>query len=140
MVYHKTLNIVPALCSRTLLLIHSMHSSFHLLTLDPQSTPLPTPSPLTNTSLLCRVLERFTKRRFIQSWLGYPASSFAVPLTWLCKTSPISKRSKCVFKRLIPGNMKKTYRSWWWRLTILWCYSIPPKMTYNSFKNTLPSQ
>ena len=46
MVYHRILNIVlPCAISRTLLLIHPICNSLHLLTPNSQSTPPPTPSP-----------------------------------------------------------------------------------------------
>ena len=50
-VYHRILNTVPVLYSRTLLFIHPMYSSWHLLTPNSQSFPLH-PHPLATTSLL----------------------------------------------------------------------------------------
>ena len=51
MVYPRILNIVPCATSRTLLFIHSMCNSLHLLTPNSQSIPPPHPSPLATTSL-----------------------------------------------------------------------------------------
>ena len=52
MVYHRIWNIAPcALHSRTLLFIHSIDNSLHLLIPNSQSLT-PYPSPLATTSLL----------------------------------------------------------------------------------------
>ena len=54
MVYHSIVNIVPMLYSTTLLFIHSINASFHLVIPKSQSVPFPPPLPLGNwQSLLC---------------------------------------------------------------------------------------
>ena len=51
MVYHRILNTVLYAISRTLLFIHSIYNSLHLLTPNSYSIPPPTHTPLATTSL-----------------------------------------------------------------------------------------
>ena len=51
MVYHGILTIAPCALQQTLLLIHSLCNSLHLLIPASHSTPLPIPFPLATTSL-----------------------------------------------------------------------------------------
>ena len=46
MVDHRTLNTVPVLYNRTLLFIHPIYNSLHLLILNFHSIPPPNPLPL----------------------------------------------------------------------------------------------
>ena len=55
MVYHRILNIVPCLLSKTLLFIHYIYTSFHPLTPNSHFDPLP--SSLATTSLFSYVCE-----------------------------------------------------------------------------------
>ena len=57
MVHHRILNIVPCAISRTLLFIHSLCNSLHLLIPNSQSTPLPPPLPLGNHKSVLYVCE-----------------------------------------------------------------------------------
>ena len=61
MVYHRILNIAPVLYSRTLLFMHSVYNSSHLLTPTSHSIPPPTPFPLATTSLFSMYVNLFCR-------------------------------------------------------------------------------
>ena len=62
MVYHKILNIVPCAISRTLLFIHSIYNSLHLLIPNSQSFPS---SILGNHSLFSVSVSLFLFHRYV---------------------------------------------------------------------------
>ena len=56
-VYHSILNLVPMLYSTTLLFIHSINASFHLVIPKSQAIPLPPPLPLGNWQSLTYICD-----------------------------------------------------------------------------------
>ena len=63
MVYHRKLNIVScAFYSRTLLSVHSLYNSSHMLPPNSQSVPSPIPPPLATTSLFSMSVSLFLDR------------------------------------------------------------------------------
>ena len=65
MVYHRICNIVPCAILRTLLCIHPIYTSLHLLFPNFQSFSHPSTSPLATTSLFSMPVRLFLFHRYV---------------------------------------------------------------------------
>ena len=86
MVYHRILNIVPMLYSRSLLLIHPIYNSLHLLT--PNSQPFRPPSPpIVNLKSASYVCEPVSQICSLASYCRFYVQAASYGSCFLCLTS-----------------------------------------------------
>ena len=92
MVYHRILTIAPCALQQTLLLIHSLCNSLHLLIPASHSMPLPIPSPLATTSLFSMSVSLFHRQVHLDHILDSTWKWYGVCLS-LTSLSMIISRS-----------------------------------------------